>query len=249
MIKRTELESYKSIVGFNLWQLEKDYLQHLILLFLSKHAKDEIVFKGGTALQKIHALNRFSIDLDFTAIRPEKIEYIFKKVAQDINKFGYSCELKKKRGSGMNFSFKIKGPLYDGSERTISSIRIEISLREDLLSNPVAKEIIPVYPDIQPYIVLVIQMDEILAEKIRAVMTRDNPRDLFDIWFMLRKGAVFRLKFANEKLKYYSMKFNKEKFAEAVKNKEKIWKTEMGPLVSNVPDFNLVKKFVIENIG
>lgn len=245
MIKKTELESLKNIIGFNLWQIEKDYLQHLILLFLSKHAKDELVFKGGTALQKIYGLNRFSIDLDFTG-RKEKIESIFENISQDINKFGYRCELKKKGGPGLNFSFKINGPLYDGDEKTSSNIRAEISLRKDLLLKPIIKEIVPVYPDIQPYVILVMHIDEILAEKTRAVMTRDKPRDVYDIWFLLRKGAKFNLEFANKKLKYYSMEFEKRKFAEAINRKSKNWEMEMNSLIANAPVFELVKKEIIE---
>jgi len=66
MLFKEDLQKLTKISGFNLWQTEKDYLQHLFLLFLSKEAKREFVFKGGTALQKIYGLNRFSIDLDFT---------------------------------------------------------------------------------------------------------------------------------------------------------------------------------------
>jgi predicted nucleotidyltransferase component of viral defense system len=66
MLKREDLEKFKSVTGLNIWQIERDYLQHLFLLFLSRYVKDELVFKGGTALQKAYALNRFSIDLDFT---------------------------------------------------------------------------------------------------------------------------------------------------------------------------------------
>ncbi len=67
MMSRKNLESMQSVLGYNLGQVESDYLQHILLLFLSRRAGNWLVIKGGTALQKAYGLNRFSDDLDFTA--------------------------------------------------------------------------------------------------------------------------------------------------------------------------------------
>ena len=51
------------------------------------------VFKGGTALQKVYGLNRFSIDLDFTAKEDNnKIDFkiLIEKIAKKITDFGYN---------------------------------------------------------------------------------------------------------------------------------------------------------------
>ena len=54
----------------NIWQVERDYMQHVILsaIYSSKEAVigANLVFKGGTDLQKQNIIDRFSIDLDFT---------------------------------------------------------------------------------------------------------------------------------------------------------------------------------------
>ena len=63
MISKEDLKQYSKIIGFNLGQTETDYLQHLFLLLMSRHLYGELVFKGGTALQKAYGLNRFSVDL------------------------------------------------------------------------------------------------------------------------------------------------------------------------------------------
>ena len=67
MLSRKNLESMRSVLGYNLGQVESDYLQHILLLLLSRRAGNWLVFKGGTALQKAYGLNRFSDDLDFTS--------------------------------------------------------------------------------------------------------------------------------------------------------------------------------------
>lgn len=53
--------------GFTPRLIEKDYFCTVLLAYLSGSAGDELVFKGGTCLAKVHgALYRLSEDLDFT---------------------------------------------------------------------------------------------------------------------------------------------------------------------------------------
>ena len=66
MIDFDTLKKIAKIKGINnIGFAEKDYFQELILLGISREAP-ELVFKGGTALYKMHGLNRFSEDLDFS---------------------------------------------------------------------------------------------------------------------------------------------------------------------------------------
>ena len=85
MITKEDLKEYGRTFGFNLGQAEKDYLQHIFLLFLSRNISNELVFKGGTALQKIYGINRFSIDLDFTKARECNVLEIMGKINKNIN--------------------------------------------------------------------------------------------------------------------------------------------------------------------
>ena len=63
MLNREELQD--TPIDFNLYQKEKDYLQHIILARIYSRINSQLVFKGGTSLQKCMGLNRFSEDLDF----------------------------------------------------------------------------------------------------------------------------------------------------------------------------------------
>ncbi|MEM5778472.1 MAG: nucleotidyl transferase AbiEii/AbiGii toxin family protein [Candidatus Aenigmatarchaeota archaeon] len=246
MITVNDLKKLTSILGFNIWQIEKDYLQHLFLLFLSAHTKDELVFKGGTALQKIYALNRFSIDLDFS-MRKKIEEKIMQKIVVGIKLFGFDCEYEKeKENFGLNFKFKINGPLYEGTEKTKSILRIEISKRENILLEPEIKEVVPIYPDLHPYTILVMQLEEILAEKIRAISTRTKARDVYDLWFLLKKGVKFDKELVNKKLKFYKKSFDKKLFFLNIKAIEKVWEIELKPLVTFVPNFKIIYKEIEE---
>ena len=92
------------------------------------------------------------------------------------------------------------------------------------------------------------QEKEILSEKIRAIITRNKARDLFDAFALMKKGVKIDNKLVAKKLVYNNLKFSKKQFSEAINNKQKIWMQELKPLLNNVPEFNLVRNFVLNNI-
>jgi len=250
MLTRKELEEYKGVLGFNSWQVEKDYLQHILLLFLFQRTRRELVFKGGTALQKAFALNRFSIDLDFTSLG-DRMEGVIGEVARDITNFGFSAHVAEIRRAEISDTVRVRieGPLYDGSERTITGLRLEMSRRRDIVLEPAVKEIVPVYPDLRPYFVVMLALEEILAEKIRALMWRGDARDLYDLWFLIRKDVQVNIALANRKLSYYDLKFEKERFVERVADLKKGWNEKLRPIVSALPSFEKVEKDVKEALA
>jgi len=247
MLSKEELKSYEKIVGFNLWQVEKDYLQHLVLLFLYSRIKNEFVLKGGTALQKVFGLNRFSMDLDFSSTN-NNAEKKFEKVVEDITTFGFPSQISKieKTKISKTIILKIRGPLYDGNERTITTLRMEISLRKDLILKPMVKEVVPPYADIRAYFVSVMDLKEILAEKVRTLIWRGKARDLYDLWFLLRKNVMPDINLINKKLEYHGLKFNKKEFFQKTKAIEKFWEKELKPLVNVLPSFKIVEEDVIK---
>jgi predicted nucleotidyltransferase component of viral defense system len=95
MLTRNDLLPYKEATGFNLGQIEKDYVQHLFLMNLYRRVGDEIAFKGGTALQKTYGLNRFSEDLDFALTKTFKLVPIIDRALTGMNIFG--CEAPKRK--------------------------------------------------------------------------------------------------------------------------------------------------------
>jgi len=250
VISRQELQNLTRLTGFDLWQTEKDYLQHLFLFFLSKEMKRELVFKGGTALQKIYGLNRFSIDLDFTSTNDEDGE-IVKKVSKNMSDFGFDTKISKTekfRELSKTIAFKINGPLYDGTEKTLTTLRVEISLRKDLILEPEVKETVPIYPDVKPYLILVMRLEEIAAEKIRAILWRSKARDVYDLWFLIKKKVAVDFNLINKKLNYYDMKFDLEEFKKRLEEAKISWEGDLLQILTFVPEFEGVRKEIIEKI-
>lgn len=62
--------------------------QILSLIFKDKELCNVMAFKGGTALMFFHNLNRFSTDLDFNLLAPDKIDMVYDKVRGILTRFG-----------------------------------------------------------------------------------------------------------------------------------------------------------------
>lgn len=243
MLTRRDLLSYREITGFNLGQIEKDYLQHIFLLNLYRKIKDELIFKGDTALQKTYGLNRFSEDLDFTITHGTDIELILKTVQTNMKIFGCKATKKKNKGNdiGDKYLIKIKGPLFNGTEQSHTHIRLDISKREKVVLPIKINTITPIYRDLPPYTLAIMSTSEIMAEKIRAILTRNNARDMYDLWFLVQKKNKVSISLINSKLKYYKKIFDLKEFEKSVEKKEKIWNQEMKQLIPTLIGFEEIK--------
>ena len=56
-----------------------------------------------------------------------------------------------------------------------------------------------------------LSQNEILAEKIRAIMTRRKHRDFYDLWVLQENGAILDKSLISKKLVYYNEVFSAEK--------------------------------------
>ncbi len=249
MLTRTNLTGYRKVLGFNLGQVEKDYLQHLVMVQLARSSSDELVFKGGTCLQKVYGLNRFSQDLDFTQYKPVDIDALSSAIEIGLRGFGYPASFKnlKKRISATS-NFMIQGPLYQGTKTSLCSLHLEISGREEVLIKPEFKTIYPVYEDLPPYTFLIMDPVEILAEKLRALVTRNRARDLYDIHFLLKKNTSIDWDIIDAKMQYYEKTVNTKDIIDAIEEKEKLWKREMSQLVPAAGDFKDIKDYTLNKI-
>ncbi len=174
--------------GLALGILEKDQAITAALGFLAGlPAVRSLAFKGGTALSKIHFPGyRFSEDLDFTAsgdvstriLRSER-----RLLAEGLRTGVRFLAIQRIPGSRAGRSIRIRYADFNGHP---NSIRVEMSLRE-AVQLPVEWR-----PLLDPYGVLTgrplmptMDLREIAAEKVRALCMRSQPRDLYDLAFLL----------------------------------------------------------------
>ncbi len=209
--------------------IAREYIQLSVLkeLYSSNFSK-QIYFKGGTALRLIYGGKRFSEDLDFTVLMDEAlfIEGITKIF--DNLKSLYPYEIKEKEtltGKTHLLTANINGlsaPSY---------VRLDFSMRETVLE-PTESILKTEYPIIVQNFISTLSKNEILAEKIRAIMTRYKHRDLYDIWLLLEIGAVLDINLVNKKLAYYNESFHRDKFLSALeKFKKDDFVSDLRPFV------------------
>lgn len=189
-----------SRTGFSSRLIEKDYFCTVLLAYLSDHGGDQLVFKGGTCLAKVYAgLYRLSEDLDFVisiavdASRTQRRQAVaaskdaVARLADRLDAFTVRQPL-----TGANNSTQYNGAVEYESPTTgqPESILVEVSVREPLLMaaarmqaktvllDPIGGE--AMVPDIA---MDCIAMDEAMAEKFRAALSRRDVaiRDFYDL--------------------------------------------------------------------
>ncbi len=181
----------------------REYLQHLFLSVLySQPASSRVYFKGGTAIHIIYRAPRFSEDLDFTVMLAQKE---FMKTIDDA--FGYLIKHER-------LAFKerktIAGKRYMMSTSDLPGypptfINLDFSFREDVLQ-PEKSVITSDFPIAFTGFVWHLSKEELYAEKIRAMMTREKGRDLYDLWYLSTLGVRPDAAMVQKKLAYYGMK-------------------------------------------
>ncbi|MFA5333635.1 MAG: nucleotidyl transferase AbiEii/AbiGii toxin family protein [Candidatus Nanoarchaeia archaeon] len=241
MISRKELEEYAKNRGLkNIGQAEKDYFQNIILFIIYQNYGTEIIFKGGTALVKCYGLNRFSEDLDFNC--EEKFD--IKKIEEGLKlfKINYECECEDNHERSKTFIIRLQGPLFNGVKNSLCKIILDLSFREKTFLIPEAKMLGRFLEEIPSFEVYVMKKEEIFAEKIRAIISRNKARDLYDLYFLLSIGVKCEQELIQKKLEYYKIIFTKKLFYEKLEEKKHTWDSELSPLMKNIPDFNEVLK-------
>ncbi len=243
MLRKDELAKIAEAKHLSLFNAERDYLLEVILFALYTNMKNELIFKGGTAMYKVYKLNRFSEDLDFTLMKHRQaIPQILQKMIKQLSGIGIFAKIKeiKEYRQQINVYLECKGPLYNGSKESLVFIPLNISLREKV--QHVAFEMLfSSYREIPSFEVYVMEEIEIVAEKVRAILSRDKARDIYDLWFLLKKGIVLDEELVEKKLKIAGMCFNKKDLLDAIAAKEKMWETDLQKLIlGNLPAFQKV---------
>jgi len=195
--------------GFRAELIEKDYYCSVVLQLLFAGGGSPLCFKGGTALNKVHAgFYRLSEDLDFT------LHGIGLSTRAGRSRAAEPFKRRFSRNAQLAPGLRVSEPLtgHNESKQYIAeicypslvtgrtgSIQIDIGLRERLMDAPVAGPVqtllinpltgsaaMPAFP------VSCLSLVETYAEKLRAALARPEPaiRDLYDLWHARRQGLV-----------------------------------------------------------
>lgn len=161
-----------------------EYFQHLFLsYFYQQPQTNNIYFKGGTALRLIYKSPRFSEDLDFSAnASKEEIEQALAQTLAEIEKEGIPIDLREAKATTGGYLANVvfqKNPSV--------AVRVEISLR----GGEIRGELVTITNDFIPnYTVFALLKEQLVDEKIQALMGRRKPRDFYDLYFILRANLL-----------------------------------------------------------
>jgi predicted nucleotidyltransferase component of viral defense system len=218
--------------------IEKDYFQDVLLYHLYKKSNN-FIFKGGTCLYKLYNLPRFSEDLDFSILTQKNIKETIESVARELKA---KIESKKTKTS---FLFKLR---FSGILTQFNIVRIDVSLYNIVFGFEVKNYVSP-YIDLFPFSLRVLKLEEILAEKIHALIKRNNARDLYDLFFLLR-FVVPNEELIQKKLEIFKMKFDKEIVKRKIEEIKPKWEAELKPfLLTELTDFEVAEGFVKRKLG
>ncbi|MCB0715919.1 MAG: nucleotidyl transferase AbiEii/AbiGii toxin family protein [Chitinophagaceae bacterium] len=252
MIKPGELQSIAGKEGVRDTQIEKDYVISWVTYGIANNPflKENLVFKGGTVLKKVYFPNyRFSEDLDFTftgkafdihtikAAFNELIEWVYEE-----SRISLSVQNEMQHTTGnFNFYLSYTGPL--GGAGTNKDIKVDISKDELIYYTPEEKKIINTYSDLEKkYSTLCYSLGEVIAEKMRSILQRTAPRDIYDLWYLFEvegqkiEDHIFAFQ-DKTKMKDY----DPNKLINVIEQKEKIfakhWKDHLANQMTEIPDF------------
>lgn len=253
MIPENEIKETARFYGVPSSTIERDYAQQWVLAYLTQMA-----LKGGTGLKKCYVKEyRFSDDLDFTLLEHREFENIHDQIFITIQNA--------REESGINFLEQIKSEevengyifiVYFRILRTTGDplkIKIDITQKEkELIVSPLKKKrILHVYSDTPDTPVLVYSLDEIFAEKTRALFERTRPRDLYDVWY-LSKHHILDQSLLKKKFEYKKLTPNFEDLIKRKINFIRAWEHSLQHQINNPPNseiiFDDVLAFLKENI-
>lgn len=265
------------------WEIiERDYILSWILAGIAsdEEFQNGLIFKGGTALKKCYfGEYRFSEDLDFTARKniskqnklEKKILYACKaaaELAQVYSPLELDAEryIEKDPHPGKQEAFIIRGKFPWHREFLIKA-KIEITVDEPVKIEPAKKRIIHGYGEIISQEIAVYSLEEIMAEKMRAVLqhlqklkqrgwSRSRARDYYDLWRILNhypeqlnKKILPGLFLEKCKVRNINFAGPDEFFDKALLNYVgETWDGWLAPLVSFLPPFDLVINKLKEDI-
>jgi predicted nucleotidyltransferase component of viral defense system len=259
MIKPGEIQKKANQSRVRDRQIEKDYIITWILfgIWRNKLIFNNLVFRGGTALKKAYFPGyRFSEDLDFTLIDSSisneilfsEFDKIFEFIKEEANiKLEKKDVQEYKSGESLSFHINYVGPL--GGSLGNKDLKIDITRNEILEFETIDRRIFAAYSDLtkHEFKIKCYQLSEILIEKMTALLGRTIPRDLYDLWYLVKYERMNLYDYYYEfERKAENKKYKPEEFIGKVLSKEQIfkrdWNNNLRNQIQELPDFNEVMR-------
>ena len=201
----------------------------------------------------------FSEDLDFTLlnnkITNEQIfqwfDTVFEYILEEANIPLTIVDNNEHGDGGINFYIGYIGPL--GGQGSHKRVKVDISRSEELEFKPILQPVILSYSDQENHKLLCYSLEEVLVEKMRAIMQRMQARDYYDIWYLLEIHDMDIEFYVNEfQAKCKSKGLDPKQFFNKLEQRKTSykgrWKQSMADQINDLPDFDKVEREVQRHI-
>jgi predicted nucleotidyltransferase component of viral defense system len=171
-------------------QVEQDLVisRALINLYNEPHIKEALVFRGGTALNKlfIKPPARYSEDIDFVQKNPDPIGRTIDNIRGLLKPWLGEPKWKITERSA-KLIYK-----YEAVNKMPAKLKIEINTIEHFQVLPLKHVPFALESDWAngKADIITYELEELIATKLRALYQRRKGRDLFDIWHVVRQKLV-----------------------------------------------------------
>ncbi len=271
---RQLIREQSNLQGVQQWVVEKDYAISYLLKAISTtdDLGDALVLKGGTALRKLYFRNyRFSEDLDYSTREIGPVAELDTKISRAVInaeellqengpfRIEYEPLVLRKPHPGGQSSYIVRVQ-YPDHRQPICRLKVEITIDEPVLLKPEYRSIIHEFPENLPGKAPVYQLQEIVAEKLRALLQslariEDRgwgagrvSRDYYDLWHILKSVDLSGEELVNltrEKSAHCSVKANSvdDYFSPALQEiARRQWEKQLRIFVPTAPDADVVLK-------
>lgn len=233
--------------------IEKDYvLTWLLLALADSPLRDLVGFKGGTALKKSYFPDyRYSEDLDFTVVRDADSAAILRVLSETLTDLarsqGFQFDLPEgrveKRADSLTAYVSFVGPLQAGMGSR--DVKVDFTLTEQLVYPIEPRLIMSDYSDAVVRKLSTYSLEEVLVEKLCALIGRTEPRDVYDAHFLLERCDLDLEGVAHAfETKAASKKVDPDRLKEVLDRKQrtlaKMWETRLRHQVRGLPHFEEV---------
>jgi predicted nucleotidyltransferase component of viral defense system len=101
----------------------------------------------------------------------------------------------------------------------------------------------------RPFVVTVLTAEHLLAEKIRALLVRGKPWDLYDIWLLLNQGIQPDEALIERKLTLYDMRWDRDALVSALDRVFTAWEQDLRHRLPQFVPYEIAQEGVVTQLA
>jgi predicted nucleotidyltransferase component of viral defense system len=256
MIPNIFIEEWREIIKWRtLAQVEQDLIisRALTEIYNDAHISETLVFRGGTALNKLflQPSARYSEDLDFVQKEAAPIGETIDAIRRVLEPWLGTPSWKiTQRGAKLLYK-------YEAINNMAAKLKIEINTTEHFQVLPLKTEKFTINTKwfAGSADVITHEIDELMATKLRALYQRRKGRDLFDLWYVVTNELINVdrvIDIFSKYCEYNGIKISSEDFLKNLEQKKdnRDFKTDMDILLPSKLnwDFDDAYHFVTDRV-